>query len=220
MDDGLGFCQAHSVGLARMELLQTSSQLATAVLLDAVLRRRLKAMKKTARSDASGQARWLGEHADQHCPVCAGAEEASQAIKADPAGKQKTKAGRPDDDAAITSSAEGQAAMFVALNAGPPNLSFAPHAAAEDDSATPGGTAGPGAETGAAAAGANKDVQARWSAIVAIQLERLEALEAMLAEFAHNSTADRRHLITDEQQRAAAASIRLFGGSPDRDRVR
>jgi len=31
---------------------------------------------------------------------------------------------------------------------------------------------------------------------------------------------DRRHLITREQQEAGAASIRLFGGSPDRDRTR
>ena len=36
MDKGLGFCRPHSVGLSKMELLQTSSQLATAVLLDAV----------------------------------------------------------------------------------------------------------------------------------------------------------------------------------------
>lgn len=183
MDDGLGFCQIHSVGLARMELLQTSSQLATAVLLDAVLRRRLKAMKKTARSDASGQARWLGEHADQHCPVCAGAEEASHSTARRLLELSANEAwGRSMGAAEIC-----LADLYVVW---------------------------------AAAAGANKDVQARWSAIVAIQLERLEALEAMLAEFAHNSTADRRHLITDEQQRAAAASIRLFGGSPDRDRVR
>jgi hypothetical protein len=31
---------------------------------------------------------------------------------------------------------------------------------------------------------------------------------------------DRRGLITREQQEAGAASIRFFGGSPDRDRTR
>jgi hypothetical protein len=183
MDDGLGFCQIHSVGLARMELLQTSSQLATAVLLDAVLRRRLKAMKKAARSDASGQARWLGEHADQRCPVCAGADEAARTtarrlleLSADAAWARSL----GDAEICLTD-------LYVVW---------------------------------AAAAGATKEVQTRWSAIVAVQLERLETLETRLAEYAHNSTADRRHLITDEQQRAAAASIRLFGGSPDRDRNR
>ena len=92
MDDGLGFCPIHSVGLARMELLQTSSQLATAVLLDAVLRRRLAALKKAVRGDSSSQARWIAEHADQRCPVCAGAEEAARTtarrlleLSADPA---------------------------------------------------------------------------------------------------------------------------------------
>jgi hypothetical protein len=183
MDDGLGFCQIHSVGLAKMELLQTSSQLATAVLLDAVLRRRLKAMKKAAGGDASGQARWLGEHTDQRCPVCAGANEAA-----------RTTARRLLELSADAAWARSLGAAEICLA----DLYV----------------------VWAAAAGATKEVQARWSAIVAVQLERLEALETRLAEYAHNSTADRRHLITDEQQRAAAASIRLFGGSPDRDRNR
>ena len=60
----------------------------------------------------------------------------------------------------------------------------------------------------------------RWSTILAAQLERLEALQKTLAEYAHNSTHDRRHLITGEQREAGAASIRLFGGSPERDRTR
>ncbi len=72
---------------------------------------------------------------------------------------------------------------------------------------------------GVAAAG-RKEVQDRWNAIFAAQLRRLEALQRKLAEYAHNSTADRRHLITPEQQAAGAAAIRLFGGTPDRDRQR
>jgi UDP-N-acetylmuramyl tripeptide synthase len=63
-------------------------------------------------------------------------------------------------------------------------------------------------------------VHARWSAILAAQLKRLEALQKTLADYAHNSTTDRRHLITAEQNAAGAASIRLFGGTPDRDRQR
>jgi hypothetical protein len=183
MDDGLGFCQIHSAGLARMELLQTSSQLATAVLLDAVLRRRLAALKKAARGDASGQARWIAEHSDQRCPVCAGAEEAARTtarrlleLSADPAW-----------NGSLGTAEICLADLLVVWSA---------------------------------AAGSAKEVQARWSAIFAAQLDRLDGLERQLAEYAHNSTADRRHLITPEQQAAAAASIRLFGGSPERDRNR
>jgi UDP-N-acetylmuramyl tripeptide synthase len=51
-------------------------------------------------------------------------------------------------------------------------------------------------------------------------MKRLEALQKTLAEYAHNSTSDRRNLITPEQHAAGAASIRLFGGTPDRDRQR
>ena len=183
MDKGLGFCQAHSVGLSRMELLQTSSQLATAVLLDAVLRRRLATLKKLSGGDASGQVRGLAELSDPKCPVCARTAEASAAtvrrlleLSADPA----------------WSVALGSAEICL------------------DDIYT----------LWAAAAGAGKEVHARWSAILAAQLRRLEALQKTLAEYAHNSTADRRHLITPEQNAAGAASIRLFGGTPDRDRQR
>lgn len=79
MDEGLGFCQAHSAGLARMELLQTSSQIATAVLLDAVLRRRLAALRALAGNDVAAQARGLAGLADPRCPVCARIAEASGA---------------------------------------------------------------------------------------------------------------------------------------------
>ena len=65
-----------------------------------------------------------------------------------------------------------------------------------------------------------KERQARWSPILAGQLERLEALQKTLADYAHNSTSDRRHLITPEQHAAGAAAIRFFGGTPDRDRQR
>jgi hypothetical protein len=55
MDKGLGFCQPTASACRRWSLLQTSSQLATAVLLDAVLRRRLATLKKLSGDDASGQ---------------------------------------------------------------------------------------------------------------------------------------------------------------------
>jgi Family of unknown function (DUF6062) len=183
MDKGLGFCQTHSAALAKMELLQTSSQLATAVLLDAVLRRRLASLRKIAGSDATGQVRALAELSDTRCPVCARSAEASGAavrrlleLSVDPS----------------WSAALGSAEICM------------------DDIYG----------IWSAAAGAAKDVQARWQPLAAAQRKRLEALQATLAEYAHNSTADRRHLITPEQHRAAAASIRLFGGTPDRDRTR
>ena len=183
MDKGLGFCQPHSVGLAKMELLQTSSQLATAVLLDAVLRRRLATLEKLATADAVAQGRGLADLADPRCPVCARAAEASRtavdrllALSNDPAWSAALGTGQ------------------ICLN----DLY---------------------ALWGAAASGP-RDVQARWPAILAVQLARLEALQKKLAEYAHNSTADRRHLITAEQQEAGTASIRLFGGSPDRERTR
>jgi hypothetical protein len=183
MDKGLGFCQPHSVGLSKMELLQTSSQLATAVLLDALLRRRLATLKKLSGSGPASQARGLTELSEPRCPVCARIAEASGAalrrlleLSADPAW------------AAALSTGEICLDDLYAL--------------------------------GIAAAGLPKEAQSRWSEILAAQLKRLEALQRTLAEYAHNSTSDRRHLITREQQEAGATSIRLFGGSPDRDRQR
>ncbi len=183
MDGGLGFCQPHSFGLSRMELQQTSSQLATAVLLDAVLRRRLVTLKKLAGNDAATQARGLGELADPHCPVCARISESSRAaarrlldLAADPA----------------WSAALGSAEICL------------------DDLCS----------LWALAATGPRESQQRWSVIVSAQLRRLEALQKTLADYAHNSTHDRRHLITPEQKEAGAASIRFFGGSPDRDRQR
>jgi hypothetical protein len=183
MDKGLGFCQPHSVGLSKMELLQTSSQLATAVLLDAVLRRRLSTLKKLAGNDGSGQARGLVELLDPKCPICARAVEASGAAQR----------------RLLELSADG--AWSVALGSGEICL---------DDIYS----------LGVAAVSMPKDAQGRWSGILAAQLKRLDALQKTLAEYAHNSTSDRRQLITREQQEAGAASIRLFGGSPDKDRQR
>ena len=183
MDKGLGFCKPHSVGLSKMELLQTSSQLATAVLLDAVLRRRLATMKKLSGNEASNQIRGLTELSNAQCPVCSRIAEASAAsvrrlieLSAD----------------AAWSTALGSAEICL------------------DDLYA----------LWAAGAGAGRDAQQRWSTILAEQRKRLEALQKTLAEYAHNSTSDRRHLITPEQHAAGAASIRLFGGTPDRDRQR
>ncbi|MGD0862471.1 MAG: hypothetical protein ABSA21_06875 [Candidatus Limnocylindrales bacterium] len=183
MDKCVGFCQPHSVGLSKMELLQTSSQLATAVLLDAVLRRRLTTLKKLSRADAGAQGRGLAELADPKCPVCARSAEASQAAVS----------------RLLALSAD--AAWSTAL--GTVEICLADLYA-----------------LWVAAAAGTQDVQMRWSGILAAQLARLEALQKSLADYAHNSTADRRHLITAEQHEAAAASIRLFGGAPDRDRTR
>jgi hypothetical protein len=145
MDKGVGFCQPHSIGLSKMELLQTSSQLATAVLLDAVLRRRLAGLKKLAGKD--------------------------------------------------------EGAWLTALGSGELCL---------DDVYA----------LGIAAASGSRDVQQRWSTILSAQMRRLGAIQEQLAEYAHNSTSDRRQLITKEQQEACAASIRIFGGTPDKDRMR
>ncbi len=183
IDRGLGFCQVHSVGLSKMELLQTSSKLATAVLLDAVLRRRLAALKKLSGADAVAQGRGLADLADPRCPVCARASEAS--------GMAIDRLLALSDDPAWS----------AALGSGELCLSDL-------------------CALWAAAAAGSRDVQERWRGILIVQLARLEALQKKLAEYAHNSTVDRRHLITGEQQEAAALSIRLFGGSPDRERTR
>jgi hypothetical protein len=182
MDRGLGFCRPHSVGLSRMELLQTSSQLATAVLLDAVLRRRLAALKDLAGNDAAAQGRGLAELADPRCPVCVRIAEASAA-----AVKRVLDLSADAAWSAALGSAEVCLEDLYAL--------------------------------WAAAAAGPKEVRQRWSAVLAAQMRRLENLQKTLAEYAHNSTSDRRHLITREQQEAGAAAIRLFGGSADRDRM-
>lgn len=183
MDDGIGFCQPHSVGLSKMELLQTSSQLATAVLLEAILKRRLATLKKLSGSDGAGQGRGIAEISPARCPVCGRAAEASQTAV--------TRLLSLSADTAWASAlANGEICLqdFFSL--------------------------------WAAAAAGSRDVQTRWNGIAAAQLAHLEDLRSTLAEYAHNSTSDRRHLITKEQHEAGAAAIRLFGGSPDRDRTR
>jgi hypothetical protein len=44
------------------------------------------------------------------------------------------------------------------------------------------------------------------------QLERVEAIRARLDGYAHHSSADRRHLLTDEERAAADEASRLLGG--------
>ena len=182
MDVGLGFCRPHTVGLAKMELLQTSSQLATAVLLDAILRRRLAMLAKLAGTDTSAQVRGLAGLSDPRCPVCERAAEASGAAV----------------ERLLELSADG--AWSMALGQGEICL-------ADLYALWSGAVAGP------------KDRAGRWVAILAAQRHRLSGLQKELAEYAHNSTSDRRHLITPEQREAGAAAIRLFGGTPDRDRM-
>ena len=183
MDKGLAFCQLHSIGLSKMETQQTSSQLATAVLLDAVLRRRLASLKKLAGHDAASAGRGLAELADGHCPVCARIAEAS--------------------GAAVKRLLElsADAAWCAALGSSEICL---------DDIYS----------LGVAASSGTKEVLARWPAILSAQVKRLGAIQEKLAEYAHNSTSDRRHLITAEQHSAGAAAIRIFGGTPDKDRMR
>lgn len=183
MDRGLGFCPMHSVGLSKMELLQTSSQLASAVLLDAVLRRRLATLRKLATADATAQGRGLGELADDRCPVCARIVEAEGST----ARRLLALSAEPSWAEALSSAEVCLADLY---------------------------------RLWAVAAAATRDVQARWREILAGQLGRLEATQKHLADYAHNSTVDRRHLITPEQHAAMAESLRLFGGTPDRDRER
>jgi hypothetical protein len=54
-----------------------------------------------------------------------------------------------------------------------------------------------------------------WRAVEARQLVRVEALRARLESFAHRSAHDRRHLITDDERRAADEAAELLGGSAD-----
>ena len=183
MDKGLGFCRPHSAGLSKMELLQTSSQLATAVLLDSVLRRRLATLAKLSRGGVSAQLKGLADVSDPRCPVCEVAAEASRM-----AVRRLLELSAVEVWSAALGTAEICLDDLYAL--------------------------------WAVAAAGPQDQSTRWAVILAAQLTRLEALQKMLAAYAHNSTSDRRHLITPEQQEAGAASIRLFGGSPDRDRTR
>lgn len=54
--------------------------------------------------------------------------------------------------------------------------------------------------------------KATFAPIAERQLARLEDLERRLDEYAHNSAPERRHLMTDEQRRAADEASRVLGG--------
>jgi hypothetical protein len=53
---------------------------------------------------------------------------------------------------------------------------------------------------------------ATFAPIAERQLARLEDLERRLDQYAHNSAPERRHLMTDEQRRAADEASRVLGG--------
>jgi hypothetical protein len=53
---------------------------------------------------------------------------------------------------------------------------------------------------------------AAWREIEGIQLERIRRLHELVQSFAANSSFDRRHLMTEEEQRAADGVGRLLGG--------
>jgi hypothetical protein len=58
---------------------------------------------------------------------------------------------------------------------------------------------------------------AAWVAIETRQLERLRELHDQLELFAHRSSHDRRHSITDSQRASVAAAASLLGGDQSRD---
>lgn len=62
----------------------------------------------------------------------------------------------------------------------------------------------------ALAAAAGDD--AAFRAVLAIQLERLDALHQRLEGYAHHSAQDRRHLLTDDERAAAQEAAKLLGG--------
>jgi hypothetical protein len=51
-----------------------------------------------------------------------------------------------------------------------------------------------------------------WPEVTAAQLARLERLVARLDSFAHHSSHDRRHLLTDSERTAADDAAALLGG--------
>jgi hypothetical protein len=52
-----------------------------------------------------------------------------------------------------------------------------------------------------------------WPEIAAAQVARLRSLAERLESFAHHSSYDRRHLLTDEERRASDEAAALLGGS-------
>jgi hypothetical protein len=57
-----------------------------------------------------------------------------------------------------------------------------------------------------------------WRPVGERQLARVDALITQLRSFAHHSSHDRRHLITDEERRSADEAASLLGGTPADDR--
>jgi hypothetical protein len=57
-----------------------------------------------------------------------------------------------------------------------------------------------------------------WRLVAERQLGRVDELVARLRSFAHHSSHDRRHLITDEERRSADEAASLLGGTPPDER--
>jgi hypothetical protein len=56
-----------------------------------------------------------------------------------------------------------------------------------------------------------------WQPIGERHMARIEELVARLRSFAHHSSHDRRHLVTDEERRSADEAAALLGGAPPRE---
>ena len=67
-----------------------------------------------------------------------------------------------------------------------------------------------------AAAIERRDVS--WPGVATAQLERIEELAARLEAFAHHSSYDRRHLMTDAERSASGEAAAFLGGWPADDR--
>jgi hypothetical protein len=65
---------------------------------------------------------------------------------------------------------------------------------------------------------AEPDRPATWGEIEARQRARIEGLRGRLAAFAHNSSHDRRHLLTQDERAAADEAARLLGGTAGGER--
>lgn len=63
-------------------------------------------------------------------------------------------------------------------------------------------------------AAADRRVSAGWPEVLEAQLRQIADLVARLEAFAHHSSYDRRHLLTDEERRAADDAALFLGGDP------
>ena len=64
--------------------------------------------------------------------------------------------------------------------------------------------------------GASPRAASVWPSIAERQVARLEALGERLRSFAHHSSHDRRHLVTDAERASADEAATFLGGTPDR----